>query len=222
MARVDALANKQFEADGSLTSFGRPQLNSGTLGGRRPGNSMRTREFSHPALAEFAALAAAFCETLVNVDQRTPEAQLDRIHCLLPQMYSAALLLPDTSVLFDDTDDSAVEREPDAAHSVIGPSPDLTQLSELLGVRRFYREVFDPYADPSDAEVTGDIIADLSDIYADLQRGLGHWWRGAPGDALWEWRFNFQIHWAEHVTSALRALFALSAWGGIPWPTGAG
>ena len=52
---------------------------------------MRTREYSHPALAEFAALAAAFCETVVNVDHKTPEAQLDRIHRLLPQVYSAAL-----------------------------------------------------------------------------------------------------------------------------------
>ncbi|MET0789900.1 MAG: DUF5063 domain-containing protein [Polyangiaceae bacterium] len=183
---------------------------------------MRTREYSHPALTEFAALAAAFCETVVNVAYRTPEAQLDRIHRLLPQVYSAALQLPDTSVLCDDTDDSAVEREPDAAHSVIAPPPGLTELCELLGVRRFYREVFDPYADPSDAEVTGDIIDDLSDIYTDLQRGLGRWRSGAPGDALWEWRFNFQIHWAEHVTSALRALFALSAWRDVPWPTGAG
>jgi hypothetical protein len=34
--------------------------------------------------------------------------------------------------------------------------------------------------------------------------------------------FNFQIHWAEHATSALRAIFALSAWRDVPWPTGAG
>ena len=183
---------------------------------------MRTREYSQPALTEFAALAAAFCETVVNVDQLTPEAQLDRVHRLLPQLYSAALQLPDPSVLDDDMDDSVVEREPDAADSVIAPPPDLSQLSGLLGVRRFYREVFNPYADPGEAEVTGDIIDDLSDIYTDLHRGLGRWRSGAPGDALWEWRFNFQIHWAEHVTSALRALFALSAWRAVPWPTGAG
>jgi hypothetical protein len=183
---------------------------------------MRTSEYSHPALTEFAAVAAAFCEAVVNVDHRTPEAQLDRIHRLVPQVYAAALQLPDPSVPFDDTDNSGVQREPDATPSVIAPLPGLTRLSELLGARRFYREVFDPYADHSETEVTGDIIDDLSDIHADLQRGLGHWRSGAPGDALWEWRFNFQIHWAEHVTSALRALFALSAWRDVPWPTGAG
>ena len=84
------------------------------------------------------------------------------------------------------------------------------------------REIFDPYAEPTDGEVRGDIIDDLGDIYRDLQRGLVHWGSGASGAALWEWRFNFQVHWAEHATSALRAIFALSAWRDVPWPSGAG
>jgi hypothetical protein len=182
---------------------------------------MRTHEYSHPALTEFAAIAGAFCEAIANVDRRTPQAQLDQIHRLLPRAYSAALQLPDTAVLFDDGDDSAA-REPPAAQSAIAPPPGLSQLAGLLGPRRFYREVFDPYAESSDGEVTGDIIDDLGDIYRDLQRGLVHWQSGTPGDALREWRFNFQIHWAEHATSALRAIFALSAWNDVPWPTGAG
>jgi len=32
----------------------------------------------------------------------------------------------------------------------------------------------------------------------------------------------FEIHPGEHATSALRAIFALSAWPDVPWPTGAG
>jgi hypothetical protein len=89
-------------------------------------------------------------------------------------------------------------------------------------MRRFYREVFDPWAEPTVGEVTGDIIDDLGDIYRDLRRGLVHWQDGNLADALWEWRFNFQIHWGEHATSALRALFVLSAWHDVPWPAGAG
>ncbi len=182
---------------------------------------MRTREYSHPALTEFAAVATAFCDTVANVDHQTPEAQLDQIHRLLPQAYSAALELPDPSVLFDDEDDSTAH-EPDEARTLIALPPGLTQLAEFLGLRRFYREVFDPYAEPTDGEVTGDIIDDLGDIYRDLEQGLVHWRNGKHGEALWEWRFNFQIHWAEHATSALRAIFALSAWRDVPWPTGAG
>ena len=182
---------------------------------------MRTREYSHPALSEFAAIAAAFCEAVANVDHRTPEAQLGKIHRLLPLAYSAALQLPDTSVLFNTHDDSA-DQEPNAARLAFPPPQGLDQLATFLGMRRFYREVFDPYAEPADGEVAGDIIGDLADIYCDLQRGLVHWRSGTSGEALWEWRFNFQAHWAEHATSALRAIFALSAWNDVPWPTGAG
>jgi hypothetical protein len=182
---------------------------------------MRTREYSHPALTEFATIASAFCEAVANVGRRTPEAQLDQIHRLLPRTYSAALELPDTSVLFDDNDNHAA-RDSVAAPLTIAPPEGLDQLANFLGLRRFYREVFDPYAEPSDAEVTGDLIDDFSDIYRDLQRGLVHWQSGMSGEALWEWRFNFQIHWAEHAMSALRAIFALSAWNDVPWPTGSG
>jgi hypothetical protein len=182
---------------------------------------VRTYEYSHPALTEFAAIASAFCDTVANVASHSPEAQLDQIHRLLPRAYSAALQLPDTSVLFDQADDSD-EPEPQAPQSVLTLPPGLTQLADFLGMCRFYREVFDPYAEPTVGEGTGDIIDDLGDIYHDLQRGLSHWRSGRPGEALWEWRFNFQSHWAEHATSALRAIFALSAWRDVPWPTGAG
>src|SRR5689334_15824400 len=111
--------------------------------------TMRTREYSHPALAEFAAVATAFCNAVTNVEHRTPEAQLDEIHRLLPRAYSAALQLPDTSVLFDDEVESA-ERESDETRSVGAPPPGLAQLAEFLGLRRFYREVFDPYAEPTE------------------------------------------------------------------------
>jgi len=44
----------------------------------------------------------------------------------------------------------------------------------------------------------------LSDIYLDIKRGLilfdGH----HPIDAAWEWRFNFQIHWGQHLVGAQR------------------
>ena len=179
------------------------------------------REFSHPSLDEFATIAGVFCETVENVAAEAPEAQLDLIHQLLPRAYAGALRLPDTSVLFDDTEDS-VEHEAEAEQSITTPPPGLVQLAEFMGMRRFYREVSDPYAEPAEGEVTGDIIDDLGDIYRDLQRGLVHWRNGNSGDALWAWRFNFEVHWGEHATSALRAVFALSARRDVPWPAGAG
>ena len=95
-------------------------------------------------------------------------------------------------------------------------------LAEHLGLRRFYREVFDPYADPSDPEVMGDLIDDVEDIHHDLLKGLVAFRAGNFDEALWSWRLSFRSHWGEHATSALRALFALSAWRDVPWPVGEG
>jgi hypothetical protein len=39
---------------------------------------------------------------------------------------------------------------------------------------------------------------------------------------LWEWRFNFQIHWGEHLTGALRALYSLSSTYELDWPKKSG
>ena len=86
--------------------------------------------------------------------------------------------------------------------------PGLAGLADFLGMCRFYREVFDPYSQPTEVECTGDILDDLGDIYRDLVAGLSQWRDGNSGEALWAWRFTFESHWGEHATSALRALFA--------------
>jgi hypothetical protein len=183
---------------------------------------MGNREYSHRALSEFALLANSFCDAILNRAQVPPAGQLEVIHGLLPRIYSAALQLPDTSVLFPEGEDADVADAPLEALPAVELPASLTELAGFLGMRRFYREVFDPYTDPRENEVTGDIVDDVGDIYVDLQRGLIHWRSGASGEALWAWRFNFQVHWGEHATSALRAIFALSAWHDVPWPAAAG
>jgi Domain of unknown function (DUF5063) len=181
---------------------------------------------SDPTLATFATLTESFCSWIANADSRSPNDLLNAVHRLLPQLYAAALQLPSTSALFDDDESSDGLTETAPARNATQPQRELPggllTLAESLGDRRFYREIFDPYSAPTEAEVTGDIIDDLGDIHCDLTAGLFHWRQGNTGEALWAWRFNFEIHWGEHATSALRAIFALSAWRDVPWPTGAG
>lgn len=193
---------------------------------------MNAPQFQHPSLTSFEDLVQKLLRSISNADSLAPPAQIVSIHSLLAQTYAAALQLPSTSVLFDDSDDDpesedGAEAEPTAGSSgdsgarVERPSPavvDLDNLAELLGLRRYYREVFDPFAEPSNDEVIGDLLDDLQDIHGDLSIGLAHWQAGRSGDALRHWRVHFQCHWGEHATSALRALFALSAWHEFPWP----
>ena len=74
-----------------------------------------------------------------------------------------------------------------------------------------YWEVFDPYEEG--APVGGSLSDDLLDVYGDLRRGLALWEQGGVtkrGElriaAIWEWRFQFEIHWGDHAIDALRAL----------------
>jgi hypothetical protein len=76
---------------------------------------------------------------------------------------------------------------------------------------QIYWEVFDPIATPCEEPVCGLIAADLGDIYGDVARGLVLFESGDRDEALWEWAFNFRIHWGEHATGALRALHAYLA-----------
>jgi len=68
-----------------------------------------------------------------------------------------------------------------------------------------YSEIFSPLV-PQDAPVVGDLADDLKDIYRDLAAGLHLYDDDKIDDALWEWGFNFQAHWGEHASSAIRAL----------------
>jgi hypothetical protein len=93
-------------------------------------------------------------------------------------------------------------------------------LGVLIGERSFYREIYDPFESLTEPEVAGSLADDFTDIYRDLQDGLAKWDRGETGEALWEWRFNFENHWGEHLTGALRALYILAARYEFNWPGG--
>lgn len=77
-----------------------------------------------------------------------------------------------------------------------------------------YWEIFDPYEGVAKAQpgepVLGDLADDVLDVYRDLKVGLAVWKSDAPDgrdEAVWYWKFQFKVHWGEHVTGALRALY---------------
>ncbi len=72
-----------------------------------------------------------------------------------------------------------------------------------------YYEVFDPFT--RDGLVVGSLTDDLSDTYADLQKGLALLDRGEPEGAVWSWRFSFDAHWGDHLVDALRMLRRVNA-----------
>jgi hypothetical protein len=68
-----------------------------------------------------------------------------------------------------------------------------------------YGEIFSPLV-PPDEPVVGDLADDLVAIYRDVAAGLALYDASCIDDAIWQWGFNFQIHWGRHASSAIRAL----------------
>lgn len=90
------------------------------------------------------------------------------------------------------------------------PSQDVERSKQVragLGWLPFnhYREIFDPFE--IEEPLTGSLVDDLADIYGDLMQGLWLHEHGHREAAAWQWRFSFDAHWGEHLTSAQRAVY---------------
>ena len=72
----------------------------------------------------------------------------------------------------------------------------------------YYGELFDPLVTPPEEPVIGSLADDIADIYRDVVTGLREHQAGRPLRAIWEWGNNFQQHWGDHATGAIRALHA--------------
>ena len=185
-----------------------------------------------PAESAFADLARRYCAE-IDAATSTPRGEfLRRIHMLLPALYSAALALPGTEhpapdeqdVTFDEAAEDAAsraqaEREVRDRRTHAEWTALYLTLAEAIGEPgNHYSEMFDPYGAVDAEPSMGSLADDLADIYGDLSDGLAKWDRGERARASWTWRFNFIIHWGEHVTGALRALHALADQHGRGFP----
>lgn len=145
--------------------------------------------------AEAAERFCAFVETRREVRRRVDLLELIGVIC---DLVSSAVALP--SVEPDNTEH--------AGNRVTTPR------SLLFTVPRLYWEVYEPFeglTEMATPEPTlGDLADDVGDIYRDISDGLSAWRVGtvsASNEAVWRWKFNFEAHWGQHATSAIRALF---------------
>jgi hypothetical protein len=149
------------------------------------------------AVSEFAAEAALF-EQWARSGTSQGGAAVREALIRLTRLYLAALELP-PAWSEELADQPAAERLPyeecRTVASACGRFP-----------FQYYQEVFDPFAEPSEAPVAGCIWDDITDIYRDVVTGLREYQAGRRAQAVWEWGFGLQHHWGEHATGAIRAL----------------
>ena len=143
------------------------------------------------AIERFAQAAGELCRYLESAPSMST-ATYRELARLLAGVCALAFDLPDTE---------PSDRAPRA--------PKLEALAIAFGERDTYREVFDAYANDADEPVVGSLSDDVRDIYRELMEGLAMFDAKRVADAAWSWRFSFYMHWGEHATSALRALYWL-------------
>ena|SRR4028119_194769 len=146
-----------------------------------------------PAVEAFAEIAQRYCSWAESPSgEFCDEMQMARK--FLVELHQAVIDLPDLGP-GGDTEDAISADEWKSVCSRFQKQP-------VYG----YWDVFNPLKE--EAPVFNTHSHDLSDIYRDLKEGLLLYARGQVVEAVWEWRFNFEIHWGAHLTGAQRAIHA--------------
>jgi len=140
----------------------------------------------------FHEIASDYCDWIERSVKRGNLAEW--LPCILAELIHAAFCLPDD----DSPDADAGDFQVRECH------PEAARLPSLPF--RHYHEVFNAF-DLDSEPVTAGLDDDLYDIYDDLAEGFKIAKQVSPAEAKRYWSQSFRIHWGEHATGALRALY---------------
>jgi len=153
-------------------------------------------------IKDFLIVAKEFCHT---VDQRSKISRIQFFQALYPSI--AALLKFGSEITgYEYLKISKNNLDEDSKKWKVLYS----SLGKKFGKYNQYREIFDPYDSGEKEAIYGSLADDIADIYGDIKPGLEIWSKASTKIRLQiisNWRFQYEIHWGEHGTSALRALY---------------
>jgi hypothetical protein len=148
------------------------------------------------AVEEFRLRAESFV-AFVDANAGIPRDQLVReLERQLVELYRAALDLDPPNEIRQTEPRNALTHEEAARVQ--------SRLSVQFGDYDAYGLVFDPFHQDDPSPVVALLSDDIADIYRDLQDGLMAFRAGDLDDAVWEWWFGFDNHWAD--TRLIRCL----------------
>ena len=158
-----------------------------------------TTGLSSEFATRFRSAAESYLEVIAQRRHQGVNAWLSSVHFAVLEVYAAAAALPPVV-------EPATTRGTKSAMSQEAWHALHQDIAAVLGRWDYYWDVFDPY-DASDREpICNSLADDLADMFRDLQDGIDAKGARRPSDVLWQWRFDFESHWAAHATGALRAL----------------
>ncbi|MFL6374347.1 MAG: DUF5063 domain-containing protein [Pyrinomonadaceae bacterium] len=146
------------------------------------------------AADRFAAVARRYCEW---AEAFPTDADQDLVVAreLLAELHLAVLRLPDDCLSSESPDGLVNAEEWKQRYARF----------EALPVKSYWK-VFDALV--LEEPVFNTLADDLSDIWRDVKEGLLLYESGEFEEAVWEWRFNYEIHWGRHLLGAQYAIYS--------------
>ena len=134
---------------------------------------------------DFFSSAVNYCSLVENFNSAETQNKLKTLLVSLLDLYTKALYLPEIEPENDNPTDLEVFK---------------IEFNEFGQ----YWEVFNPYS--LEEPVGASLSDDISDIYQDVKRGILLYEQKEQTQAIWQWKFHFDIHWGNHAVDAVRAL----------------
>lgn len=170
-------------------------------------SSMQISEENLKALREFAVVAADFCRFIESFREGRPDHLYTQMEKILQTIHQAILPVEIEMAEGEHPEFDGLKlshQQWQELYRVIDGivRPESSTLSE------FHKEIAadSEQTETCDATRAWMFSDDLADIYRDLYRGLALWETDTPegwAEAAWEWRFNYGIHWGEHLFRAM-------------------
>ena len=154
-------------------------------------------------LSEMVGVAERYSK-LIDAPVRNPDAWLESLYNLMPQLHSAVTLLN----AYDAGDMQVAAVDLDDRFELY------SRLRQQLGEQDSYWLEFD--ALPEEMHMSGSLADDLTDIYFDLQHGLALMDEAWPQRAAQAWQSSYRLHWGQHLVDAERHLYALRVRNQLP------
>ena len=140
---------------------------------------------------EFIKLANSYCHYISAKEMAYDD--ITALMELLMKLYLSATDLPET--------------EPETINSISSVEADQVRITFEEQIPTYYWKVFDPFI--QEDAVCANLAEDISEIAANLHRGIREFEAGRIGNAIFEWKFGLNSHWGNHVVGALQALHAI-------------
>ena len=147
----------------------------------------------------FVAAAERYCTLLENHKDYMAYEFLREVANALASLYLAALNLQEPELDEEDEPPLRVTYEP----------KDFSAIRTKLGQYDIYSLVYDPYDTSRKENITFTVTSDLTEIYHDLSKYFNTYREGTLSEsreALWQWQFQFEIHWGLHILHVLHAI----------------